>query len=70
VEELGFHIAREVTERSEELGFHQPRGYSRDKIDFYHSSWKVTERGRLTVPIWRGCELHNTKMAMHSCGVI
>jgi hypothetical protein len=30
----------------------------------------VTERGRLTVPIWHDCVLHNTKMAMRNCGVI
>jgi hypothetical protein len=30
----------------------------------------LTKRGALTVPIWRGCELQNTKMAMRSCGVI
>jgi hypothetical protein len=42
----------------------------RDKLDFYHSSWTVTELGRITVPIWRGCVLYNTKLAIRSCGVI
>jgi hypothetical protein len=41
-----------------------------DKIDFYRSLQKVTEDGRLIVPIWRAFELHNTKLAKYSCGVI
>jgi hypothetical protein len=30
----------------------------------------LTECGGITVPIWRGCELQNTKIAMRGCGVI
>jgi hypothetical protein len=30
----------------------------------------LTEHGTLTVPNWRGCFLHNTKLAKHGCGVI
>jgi hypothetical protein len=29
----------------------------------------LTERGGLNVPNWRGCELHNTILAMRGCGV-
>jgi hypothetical protein len=43
---------------------------SRDKIDFYRSSGKVKEAGRLTVPNWHGCMLYNTKMTKLSYGVI
>jgi hypothetical protein len=30
----------------------------------------LTEHETLTVPNWRGCFLHNTKLAKHGCGVI
>jgi hypothetical protein len=67
---------RRGKEISEELGFHRVLIFTsvvvtaRDKIDFYRSSGKVKEAGRLTVPNWSECVLHNTKLAKHSCGVI